>query len=71
MIQVALLVTLEQKNELVGQMFDEDSYFNPVQDINNNWVISLEEVDGNIYPQFDWIKTLPIIAWEPKPANPL
>jgi len=62
MIQVALL-TVTQKDELVGQLFAVDSYFNPVQDCNDNWIISTQEIDGNIYPQFDWIEQLPIIDW--------
>ena len=42
MIQVGLL-TESQKNELVGQLYDEDSYFNPIQDIEDNWIISVEK----------------------------
>ena len=43
MIQVGLL-TEAQKDELVGQLYDEDSYFNPIQDLNDNWIISVEEI---------------------------
>ena len=41
MIEVGIL-TEEQKDLLVGQEFMVDVYFNPVQDINNNWFISVE-----------------------------
>jgi len=27
------LLTIEQKNEITGQLYAEDSYFNPIQDI--------------------------------------
>jgi hypothetical protein len=61
------LLTLEQKDSLVGKLFDADSYFNPVQDIDENWVISTEEINGNIYPEFDWVKNLPLIEFVPAP----
>ncbi len=69
MIQVGLL-TEQQKNELVGQLYDEDSYFNPIQDINDNWIISQEEMRQNVNPSYDWVKDLPLIPYEPKPTPP-
>lgn len=70
MIQVGLL-TETQKDELVGQMYDEDSYFNPIQDLNENWIISVEEIDQCVNPNFMWVKELPLIPYEPKPTpNP-
>jgi hypothetical protein len=68
MIQVGLLTEV-QKDELVGQMYDEDSYFNPIQDINDNWIISIEEIEQCVNPIFIWVKELPLIPFEPKP-NP-
>ena len=64
MIQVGLL-TEEQKNELVGQQFMLDVYFNPIQDNNDNWIISVEEID-QCNNQFDWVKDLELIPYEPK-----
>jgi len=61
---VALLTT-EQKDSLAGQWYAPDSYFNPIQDINSNWIISLEEVDQCINPEFMWVKGLPQIPYEP------
>ena len=70
MIQVGLLTEV-QKDELVGQMYDEDSYFNPIQDLNDNWIISVEEIDQCVNPEFIWVKELPLIPYEPKPTpNP-
>lgn len=60
-------LTISQKNQLVGQLFDEDSYFNPIQDIDNNWVISIEEIEQCVNPDFQWVKTLPLIEFKPKP----
>ena len=70
MIEVGLL-TESQKNELVGQLYDEDSYFNPIQDLDENWIISTEEMDFCVNPEFQWVKDLPLIEYVPKPAPPL
>ncbi|CAB4142114.1 hypothetical protein UFOVP425_49 [uncultured Caudovirales phage] len=70
MIQVGLLTEV-QKDELVGQLYDDDSYFNSIQDINDNWIISVEEIDQCVTPEFLWVKELPLIPYEPKPTpNP-
>lgn len=69
MIQVGLLTETE-KDSLVGQMYDEDSYFNPIQDINDNWIISVEEMEFCVNPEFLWVKDLPLIPFEPKPSPP-
>jgi hypothetical protein len=66
MIQVALL-TEEQKALLDGQLFDIDSYFAPIQDNDNNWIISVEEVDQTTNEEFLWVKTLPLIDYVPQP----
>lgn len=65
MIYVYLLTDL-QKDDLVGQFYDDDSIFNPIQDVNDNWVISVEEVDQCVNPEFLWVKTLPLIEYIPK-----
>jgi len=39
------LLTELQKEELIGQWYAPDSYFNPIQDINDNWIISMTEID--------------------------
>jgi hypothetical protein len=64
------LLTESQKNELVGQLYDEDSYFNPIQDIEDNWIISVEEMEFCVNPEFQWVKTLPLIEYKPKPSPP-
>jgi hypothetical protein len=63
MIQVAIL-TEEQKNQLVGQQYAPDSYFNPIQDDDNNWIISIEETQTT---DIQWVKDLPLIEFKPKP----
>jgi len=60
-----LLLTLEQKDSLVGQQFAPDSFFNPVQDVNENWVISIEEMELCTNDDFEWLKDLPLIDFKP------
>ena len=69
MIQVGLL-TETQKDELVGQQYTADSYFNPIQDADDNWVISVEEMEYCTNPTFAWVKDLDLIPYNPKPAPP-
>lgn len=64
------LLTVEQKDELVGQMYAPDSYFNPIQDNADNWIISIEEMEYNININYMWVKDLPLIIYEPKPSPP-
>lgn len=70
MIDVGLL-TLEQKDSLVGQMYTDDSYFNPIQDADDNWVISVEEMEYCTNPDFIWVKDLDLIPYVPKPTPPI
>ena len=65
------LLTESQKNELVGQLYDEDSYFNPIQDIEDQWIISVEEMEFCVNPEFQWVKDLPLIDYKPKPEPPI
>ena len=65
------LLTIEQKDSLVGQMYTDDSYFNPIQDANDNWVISVEEMEYCTNPEFMWVKDLDLIPYVPKPTPPI
>ena len=68
MILVGLL-TIDEYNQVVGQMFDEDSFFNPIQDANDDWIISEEEINFCTNPEFLWVKNLPLIEYLPKQQN--
>jgi hypothetical protein len=70
MIQVGLLTEV-QKDSLVGQTYAEDSYFNPISDLNDNWIISQEEMNQCTNITFLWVKDLTLIDYEPKPSPPL
>ena len=64
------LLTEQQKNDLLLQWYAPDCYFNPIQDIKDNWVISVEEVANCTNEEFMWVKDLPLIIYEPKPNPP-
>ena len=61
------LLTIEQKDLLVGQWYAPDSYYNPIQDASNNWIISVEEMQNTTNPDTMWVKDLELITYEPKP----
>lgn len=60
------LLTVEQKNEIFEMLYDDDSYFNPIQDADDNWIISTEEIEFCTVEQFQWVKQLPLIEYKPK-----
>ena len=60
------LLTIEQKDELVGVLYAPDSYYNPIQDANNNWVISTEEMIYTTNEDTLWVKDLELIPYEYK-----
>lgn len=58
-------LTIEQKDILNGQTYDGLQFFNPSLDADNNWFISIEEVNGCTNESFQWVKDLPIITYNP------
>ncbi len=64
------LLTEQQKDSLLIQQYAPDCYFNPIQDLNDNWVISVEEMANCVNDEFMWVKDLPLIIYEPKPSPP-
>jgi len=56
-------LTPEQAEQLKGVEFNEDSFFNPIQDINDSWIISIEEQE---HCSIKWVKELPLIEYLPK-----
>lgn len=74
------ILTTEQKNILIGKTYDGICYFNPIQDLNDNWIISeteyyyclglwyLDELNAELV----FIKDLSLSIYEPKIVeNPL
>lgn len=68
MIQVVLLTTA-QKDMLIGKKYAYNQLFNPIQDVDDNWIISIEERDANIYTRYKWVNNCPLIDFKPKPYN--
>jgi hypothetical protein len=60
------LLTIEQKDEIQGKEYAPDSYFNSVQDEDDNWIISVEEMDQCVNDEFIWVKDLPLIEYKSK-----
>jgi hypothetical protein len=62
------LLTEVQKDELVGVYYSADSIYNPIQDIDNNWVISVEEMLYTTNEETLWVKDLDLIPYIAKPT---
>jgi len=56
-------LTEKEKDFLIGQEVESGVKFNPIQDSNNIWIISLEEVEQT---NSEWVKELPLIDYKPK-----
>jgi len=65
------LLTEEQKDSLVGVYYAPDSIYNPIQDADDNWVISVEEMQDTTNEETLWVKELPLIEYVPKPTPPM
>lgn len=61
-------LTPEQKESLLNQLYTSDSYFNPIQDNSNNWVISVQEMMCCDNADFAWVKDLELILYVAKEA---
>ena len=64
-----ILLTQEQKQQIENQKFAVDSYFLPIEDEDNNWVVSTTEQELCIHPELQWIKKCPRINYKPKPIE--
>ena len=65
------LLTLIQKEAIEGKQYAPSSYFNPIQDCNDEWIISQQECDNCVNPDYLWVKDLPVIEYCPKPVPPI
>lgn len=44
---LGIKLTIEQKEAIQGQFYNENCFFNCVQDINNDWFLFLSQSDKN------------------------
>ncbi len=53
-------LTLEQKEAIQGQFYNENCFFNCVQDINNDWFLFLSDSDKEVLVNttFDYLLNL-------------
>ena len=64
-------LTIEQKDLLIGQKWNNETFFNPVLDADGNWFISEEEFQGCTLLKAielgieNWFPTLPQIDYNP------
>lgn len=63
------LLTEQEKDLLVNQLYAPDSFFNPIQDLFDQWVISTQEIDQCENIEFMWVKDLPLITYQAKPFS--
>jgi hypothetical protein len=59
------LLTVEEKNLLVGQKFNSFTYFNPSYSKEGFWFVSVDEVSQYDGYEFIWVKDLPLINYIP------
>ena len=71
MSHLAAILTQEQKDQLVGQKWTDDTFFNPIQDCNDNWVISEDEVQGNTNTNVSWVNSLTLTDYCHKIPPPI
>ena len=57
------LLTLAQKDSLVGVMYVPDVFSNPIEDCNDNWVISTQEIALTTDPAYEFVKNLTLITY--------
>ena len=65
------LLTIEEKDLLLGQQYAPDSYFNPIQDSVGDWVISTEEINQNTNEEFNWLNDINLIEYSPVINEPI
>ena len=67
------IVIQEVANQLQGVFIDSDTFFNFVQDINDEWFLMLSEQDEQdiALTEYAYLLELPLFPYEPKPSPPL
>ena len=62
-------ITEQQKDLLTGQTWNDTAFFNPILDAENQWFVSIEEVNGCNKPEFQWLKDCELIEYNPVISN--
>ncbi len=66
------VVIPEVAERLQGVFFDSDTFFNFVQDVNDEWFLILSEQDEQdiALTEYAYLLDLPLEPYEPKPSPP-
>ena len=66
------IVTNEQAEQLQGVFIDADTFFNFVQDINDNYFLFLSAQDEQdiAKTEYAYLLDIPLSPYEPKPTPP-
>jgi hypothetical protein len=66
------IVTNQQAEQLQGVFIDADTFFNFVQDINDNYFLFLSAQDEQDISktEYAYLLDIPLSPYEPKPAPP-
>ena len=56
-------LTEAQKEQLKTVEFVSDNFYSPIQDANNVWIITQQEIDQTTDESFAWVKDLPQIEY--------
>ena len=67
--QKVIIITEEQANSMMGVEYVKDMKFNPIQDMDGNWVISYEEAMHCKKTEYAYLKTMPKQKHKPKPVE--
>lgn len=59
------IITEVQARDLQGKEFATDSLFNPIQDINNKWVVSEQEISQITSEEFAFLRELILVEFKP------
>lgn len=67
------IVVPEVAQQLQGVFIDNDTFFNFVQDINDEWFLILSEQDEAeiALTEYAYLLELPLSPYEPKPSPPI
>ena len=66
---IVYLLTENQKDSLIDKCYFNGTFFNPIQDADDNWIITKEEIEMAEYKDILWVKDLPEIEYNPKPVE--
>lgn len=62
-------ISIEQKDLLIGEKWNDEAFFNPTLDADNEWFVSIQEVYGCNKPEFQWLRQCELVIHNPIVVN--